>query len=293
MGKTPSRIEASVRQRLLNLARNDGRDFQTVLVAFGLERLTYRISISRFRDDFVLKGGMLVTLWTSDPGRFTRDIDFLKFGNADMEILKSIFTEILSIDADDGLVFSVDELRITDIREDQPYSGQRLKTIAYLGKTKIPILIDVGTGDAVSNTSYKIKYASLLDFESASLRAYSPETVIAEKFEAVVALGLVNGRMKDYYDLWAIPIAKEISSGDLAVAIKATFERRRTDIPGECPPGLSEIFATDGVKIDQWTAYSEATGLEGVSLVDVVNGIWEFLEEPCRTARSECNSGRS
>ena len=202
MAKTTARIAASIRQRLLNLARNDGRDFQTVLVAFGLERLIHRISNSRFRDDFVLKGGMLVTLWTSDPGRFTRDIDLLKFGNADMESLKSVFVEILSTDAGDGLVYN-------------------------------------------------------------------------------------TGRMRDYYDLWAIPDAKEIAPADLAEAIKATFGRRRTEIPDVCPPGLSEAFTTDRVKIDQWSAFSEATSLEGISLTDVVGSIWEYLEEPCRTARSE------
>lgn len=276
---------ASVRQRLLNLARDNQRDFQTVLVAFGLERLIYRISISRYRDDFVLKGGMLVTLWTADRGRFTRDVDFLKFGESDREDTKSVLAEILSIDADDGIVFDVEGLRATDIREDQLYGGIRFKTIAYLGQTKIPITIDIGFGDALSETGYVIEYASLLDFESATLRAYSPATVMAEKFQAVVALGLINGRMKDFYDLWAIPGAKDVETAELVNAINATFARRSTKIPDQCPPGLSQSFAADPEKVAQWTAYSEATGLDGISLVDVVNGIWKFLEQPCKAAR--------
>ena len=135
MAKAPKNIAASVRQRLLNLARENGRDFQTVLVAFGLERLIYRLSVSEFRDRFVLKGGMLVTLWTADPGRFTRDVDFLGFGNSDEEALRNIFTEVLSIDAGDGLVFDTGELTANEIREDQVYGGKRLRTTSYLERT--------------------------------------------------------------------------------------------------------------------------------------------------------------
>ena len=129
MAKPPVNMAASVRQRLLNLARTDGRDFQTVLVAFGLERLVWRLSVSGYRDQFFLKGGgMLVTLWTSDPGRFTRDVDFLGFGASDEERIRDIFAKILSLDAGDGLAFDTDALTVSDIREDQVYGGKRLRT---------------------------------------------------------------------------------------------------------------------------------------------------------------------
>ncbi len=105
MAVTPKNIAASVRQRLLNLARAEEQAFDVVLVAFGLERLIYRLSISAHRDRFVLKGGMLVTLWTKDTGRFTRDVDFLSFGPEDEETLKAAIAEILVIDAKDGLIF--------------------------------------------------------------------------------------------------------------------------------------------------------------------------------------------
>lgn len=133
MAKSPTNIAASVRQRLLNLARSEGRDFQTLLVAFGLERLIFRLSKSPHRDKFVLKGGMLVTLWTTDPGRFTRDIDFLAFGETGDAALTTIFAEILALDAGDGLEFSIDTITTTDIREDQVYGGKRLRTVAHLG----------------------------------------------------------------------------------------------------------------------------------------------------------------
>ena len=277
MAKSPSNIAASVRQRLLNLARSEGRDFQTLLVAFGLERLIYRQSKSPHRDKFVLKGGMLVTLWTTDPGRFTRDIDFLAFGETEYATLTSIFAETLSLDAGDGLEFSIDTITTTDIREDQVYGGKRLRTVAHLGKTEIPITIDVGFGDALPDPHYEIEYGSILDFEPARIRAYSPATVIAEKFQAVVALGLINGRMKDFYDLWAIPKATEIDQADLRAAIAATFERRNTPIPTEAPQGLSVAFAEDQAKARQWLTYVDGTELKGVPLSTVVAGIWTYL----------------
>ncbi|WP_299155142.1 nucleotidyl transferase AbiEii/AbiGii toxin family protein [uncultured Tateyamaria sp.] len=234
-----------MRQRLLNLARTEEQAFDVVLVAFGLERLIYRLSISAHRERFVLKGGMLVTLWTKDTGRFTRDVDFLSFGTEDEETLKSVIAEILAIDADDGLVFDSANLTAVPIRDDQVYGGMRLKTNAYLEKTRIPITIDVGFGDALGEPDYTLDYGSLLGFPSASVRAYSPETVIAEKFQAVVALGIINGRMKDYYDLWALPKAVDLNLDSLQASIEKTFERRQTEVPQARPPGLSEAFAAE------------------------------------------------
>jgi len=288
MADQPKNIAASVRARLLNLARAERQAFDVVLVAFGLERFIYRLSVSAHRDRFVLKGGMLVTLWTKDRGRFTRDIDFLSFGAEDEATLKKTIAEILTIDAGDGLVFDGASLTAAPIREDQVYGGMRLKTVAYLEKTRIPITIDVGFGDALGNPDYILDYGSLLDFPSASVRAYSPETVIAEKFQAVVALGIINGRMKDFYDLWALPKAVDIDLDDLQASIEKTFERRQTQVPKERPPGLSQEFATDATKSAQWRAYSEATEIEGISFAEIVDDIWTTLEPICgRTGTAE------
>ena len=281
MAERPKNMAASVRQRLLNLARDEGHAFDVVLVAFGLERLIYRLSVSAHRDRFVLKGGMLVTLWTKDTGRFTRDIDFLSFGPEDEATLKETIAEILSIDAEDGLVFDDTSLTAAPIREDQVYGGMRLKTTAYLEKTRIPITIDVGFGDALGDPDYTLDYGSLLDFPSASVRAYSPETVIAEKFQAIVALGIANGRMKDFYDLWALPRSMELNIDNLRTSIELTFERRQTAIPRERPPGLSKEFATDTTKSAQWRAYAEATDIEDLSLAQVVDDIWSKLKPIC------------
>ncbi|MBL4768816.1 MAG: nucleotidyl transferase AbiEii/AbiGii toxin family protein [Rhodobacteraceae bacterium] len=284
MAKPPKDISASIRQRLLNLARQEGQVFDVVLVAFGLERLVYRLSVSDYRDRFVLKGGMLVTLWTEDTGRFTRDIDFLAFGADDEASLKEAFKTILSIDAGDGLVFDAANLTAAAIREDQVYGGMRLKTVAHLGKIRIPITVDLGFGDALGDPDYQINYGSLLDFPAASIRAYSPATVIAEKFQAIVALGIVNGRMKDFYDLWALPKSLEIDMGELVQTIRKTFERRNTEIPTARPAGLSAEFSEDPDKMTQWAAYAESTDLDAIPLADVTGEIWEWLESVCKMA---------
>lgn len=277
-------IAASVRQRLLNLARNDRQAFGVVLVAFGLERLVYRLSISAYRNDFVLKGGLLVTRWTADSGRFTRDIDFLAFGVEEEATLRKMFSEILAIQAADGLIYDTATLTAGTIREDQIYGGVRLKTEAHLGSTRIPITIDIGFGDALAEPKFEISYQSLLDFPAASVRAYSPATVIAEKFQAVVALGAVNSRMKDFYDLYTLRRAVDITAEELTRAIQGTFARRKTVIPVSCPVGLTSEFAADAEKSRQWSAYSQATDLEGKSLADVTADIWTWLEPICRSA---------
>ena len=281
MVNRPRNIAVSVRQRLLDLAQKEGQAFHVVLVAFGLERFLYRLSESAHRDRFVLKGGMLVTLWTKDRGRFTQDIDFMSFRADDEATLKETIKEILAIDAGDGLVFDDASLTATPIQENQVYGGMRLKTTAYLEKTRIPIKIDVGFGDALENPDFTLDYGSLLDFPSASIRAYSPETVIAGKFHAVVALGRVNGRMKDFYDLWALPKAVDLNFDNLRASIEKTFERRQTKVPKELPPGLSQEFATDPTKAAQWRVYSEGIEIEGMSLAQIVDDIWTTLEPIC------------
>ena len=226
MANSKNNSPASVRQRLLNLAREKGQVFDVVLVNYGLERLMYRLSISKHRDSFVLKGGMLVTLWIGDENRVTRDADFLGFGEASEERLISVFSEVLAQQVDDGLIYDVDKLTARTIREEQQYGGIRLRTVANLGKARIPIVVDVGFGDATIAPGLTIEYPTLLDMPAGRIRAYPPASVVAEKFHAIVTLGLVNSRMKDYYDLWAILNSLAIEEGELADAIAATFSRR-------------------------------------------------------------------
>lgn len=281
MANSRNNSPASVRQRLLNLAREKGQVFEVVLVTYGLERLMYRLSISEHHDSFVLKGGMLVTLWIGDENRVTRDADFLGFGEASEERLMSVFSEVMSQQVDDGLVYDIDSLTARAIREEQQYGGIRLKTVANLGKTRIPIVVDVGFGDATIAPDLTIEYPTLLDMPAISIRAYPPASVVAEKFHAVVLLGLVNGRMKDYYDLWAILNSQAIETSELADAIAATFSRRETDVPSTVPAGLTDAFSADPLKTQQWATYAESIGLEGLSLENTIDLIWTKLAPAC------------
>lgn len=238
-------MAASVKARLLAMAREQGRAFDLLLVRFALERLLFRLSRSAHRNNYVLKGGMLVTQWLEHDNRETRDIDFLGFGADDKEAIKADFAEIMAIETNDGLLFDVDALAASAIREEMEYGGIRLKTSAYLERTRIPVTLDVGFGDALADATRTIDYHSLLGMERPSIRSYPPEAVIAEKFQAVVALGLANGRMKDFHDLWSMPKSLAIEEEALDAAIAATFERRDTTIPTGHPAGLSTAMVED------------------------------------------------
>lgn len=276
MAETPKNIAPSVKQRLLNIARASGQDFQVVLVAYALERILYRLSQTEHRETYILKGGMLVTLWTVDPGRFTIDIDFSRRGSFEKTKIVADLEEVLSVEVADGLVFGKSEIRAIQMTGNQIYGGVRLKTVALLERTRIPITIDLGFGDAITS-SYEVDYGSMLDMPSASVRAYSPATVMAEKYHAIVSLGIANTRFKDYYDLYQIPRSVEVAPSDLADAVKATFARRKTAVPSNRPIGLDRAFSQDADNVQQWVAYSDGSLAEGVNLRDAADEIWGRL----------------
>lgn len=180
-------IGASVRARLLALAQRKGTDFQLILTRYALERLLYRLSRSKYRDRFILKGAMLFMVWMDDPFRPTRDLDLLGFGEQDIELLAAIFREIFILDVeDDGVRFGTENLNVEAIREDNNYGGLRVATTATIARARVPIRIDIGFGDAITPGTHDIEYPALLDAPPPRLRAYPKETVIAEKFEAMV-----------------------------------------------------------------------------------------------------------
>lgn len=274
-------MAASVKARLLAMAREQSRPFDILLVRFALERLLFRLSLSKHRDNYILKGGMLVTQWLDHNNRETRDIDFLGFGPNDEAAIKAIFSEIMMIEVGDGLAFDVDALAASAIREEMEYSGIRLKTNAHLERTRIPVTLDIGFGDALADGAHKIDYPSLLGMERPRIRSYPPEAVIAEKFHAVVALGLANGRMKDFHDLWAIPKSVPIEEKALDAAIAATFQRRETSIPLECPVGLSAAMAEDAPAQRRWKAYNASLELLPIEFGQVLGEIWALLSPSC------------
>ena len=231
MAKPPTNIAASVRARLLNLARETNQPFDVLLTRFVHERLLYRLSRSPHADRFVLKGAMLLTTWLPETARGTRDLDLLGFGDASEPRILSIFREVLAIAGDDGVAFDLDALQVGLIREEMEYGGVRLRGTASLSGARIAVVVDIGFGDSVEPGLETIDYPSLLDLPAPRLRAYAPETVIAEKFQAMVALGRANSRMKDFYDVWILTRTFDFAPDRLARAIAATFARRQTAIP--------------------------------------------------------------
>ncbi|MBA4261733.1 MAG: nucleotidyl transferase AbiEii/AbiGii toxin family protein [Comamonadaceae bacterium] len=249
-------ISASVRQRLLNLAHARGQPMDLLLTRYALERLLHRLSLSPHRERFVLKGAMLLVTWFDEPHRATRDVDLLGFGDATEDALRNTFREIMSIEVDDGVIFDLKNLRIDAIREELEYGGSRLRTTAALAGARIPITVDIGFGDAIAPGAQDVHLPVLLDMPSPHLRAYPPETVIAEKVHAMVALGRANSRMKDYYDVWMLTSTVALDEQRLRQAIEATFKRRATTVPGSVPDGLSDAFSADPAKQRQWLAFA-------------------------------------
>nr|WP_272887139.1 nucleotidyl transferase AbiEii/AbiGii toxin family protein [Phenylobacterium aquaticum] len=227
------------------------------MTRFVLERLLWRLSISDYRQVFVLKGAMLFSLWTPTPYRATGDLDLLGLGNNDPDQVASLFREIMVIAADDGIVFKPDTLVATSARAEDEYSGVRLDFVAELAGARLPIHVDIGFGDAVTPGAQDIQYPSLLDLPAPNLRAYPPETVVAEKFQAMTALGMINTRMKDFFDLWAIANTFAFQGPVLAKAIANTFARRKTALPTAPPLALTAAFAS--ARQTQWIAFLRRT----------------------------------
>ncbi|MFT4276630.1 MAG: nucleotidyl transferase AbiEii/AbiGii toxin family protein [Rhodopseudomonas sp.] len=277
MAKEIKNIGASVRARLLQLAKASGQSFELVLTRFALERLLFRLSRSRHADRFVLKGAMLMMSWFDDPHRGTRDLDLLGFGDPSPEPMLATFREILAQAADDGVEFDVDALRVDRIREELEYGGLRLRTTASISSARISLTIDIGFGDALEPEAEMLDYPSMLNFPTPRLKAYARETVIAEKFQAMVALGRANSRMKDFYDIWILSRSFSFDDDRLARAIAATFSRRETQIPESLPDALTLAFAADEQKQRQWRAFVEDVAHNSGDLANVIADIADFL----------------
>jgi predicted nucleotidyltransferase component of viral defense system len=221
VNKAPTNLPASVRQRLLNLAGQSKQDFGILLTKYALERLLYRLSLSKHRGAFILKGALLFQLWTSEPYRRTRDLDLLGQGDGSADRYRKIFTELCSQEVEnDGLTFLPDTIRVERIRDEEEYDGVRVLMTAHLANARIPLQIDVGFGDVISPGPVELQYPTLLPFPAPKLRAYSKESVVAEKLEAMVKLGMANSRMKDFYDLWVMARRFEFRGPVLSAADK-------------------------------------------------------------------------
>jgi predicted nucleotidyltransferase component of viral defense system len=283
-------LPASVRQRLLNLSRQRQEDFNLVLSLYAIERFLYRLSQSPYAGQFVLKGAVLFSIWTGKLHRPTRDLDLLGFGDTSAGNLNEVFQAICRQEAPpDGMVFDASSIRVAQILEGQEYGGRRLQMKATLDTARVSLQIDIGTGDAITPGARLTRYPTLLDFPAPELRSYPKETVVAEKLHAMVVHGVVNSRMKDYYDLWLLSRLFEFDGSLLADAIRATFARRATPVPTSTPIALSRRFAQDSQKIAQWQAFLSRSRLDGgdESFEQVVANLEMFLGPPYRSIGGE------
>lgn len=277
---------ASVLARLLNRSRSTGENYNLLLSRFAIERLLYRLSVSPHAGSFVLKGALLFALWYDTPHRPTKDADLLGFGADDADTLRSTFTAICTIDADDGVRYETAGIRIAPIREDNVYGGLRLTIPAFIGSARLPVQVDIGFGDAITPAPEMVTYPTLLDDLAApSLRAYPVYTVIAEKLHAMVVLGMNNSRMKDFFDLTVIARTSELGGATLVDAIRATFARRNTALPTSVPAALTVEFSSNPIKAQQWRAFVTKAGLQWASLDAVVETLAMFFG-PALTACS-------
>ena len=277
----PTNTAASVKQRLLNRARAKKEDFNLLLIKYALERVLYRIGQSQHRDVFILKGALLFELWTDQTRRPTRDADFLSQGENTLERFQKIFEEICELNvADDGLRFDTASVKVGRIKEDQDYEGIRVTFLGYLEKGRLPVQIDIGFGDAITPDPVWTSYPTLLENPSPILLAYPRETVVAEKFEAMVKLGIANTRMKDFHDLNTLASLFPFSSPSLSEAIRRTFERRKTPLPQEAlPSALTAEFYKDATKQKQWEAFVSKNKLyiAPITLQEVTDSIQAFV----------------
>lgn len=290
MTDKPTNIGASVRQRLRNLADKSHGDFQMLLRRFVLERVLFRLSVSRFRDDFVLKGAMLQAVWMENPFRNTRDLDLLARGEEDAERAYAAFRAIFETEVpDDGVTFDMDGLMSRPIRQDASYGGIRLKTTAKIGGARVPVVIDIGFGDAVTPKPEVVEYPSLLDLPKPRLLVYPRETVVAEKFEAMISLGLDNSRMKDFHDVAVLASQFEFEGQVLTHALAATFKRRGTALPTEQPVALTGAFTRRLETASLWKGFVDRESIQKdyADLDANVRLLNAFLLAPARAAAEQ------
>lgn len=248
-------LGASVRQRLLNQSRAQGRPFQEVLQYFAMERFLYRLAKSPFADRFVLKGALLLTAWRAPLSRPTMDIDLAGRTNNQLDHIAELVGAVCEVVAEpDGVEFNRASIEAKRIKEDADYEGVRVRFHATLARARIPMQIDIGFGDVIVPGPTEVEYPTMLDFPAPVLQAYPRETVIAEKLEALTKLELLNSRMKDYYDLALLSRMYSFEGENLIAAIVATFGHRGTSIEAE-PVGLTDAFYADPARAIQWRAF--------------------------------------
>ena len=280
MDGSTKNIAASVHQRLLNKARESSRPFNEILQHFAIERFIYRLSKSPHADKFVLKGALMFSAWTGSMSRPTMDIDLLGKIENSLDMIATVVKDTCDIEVEsDGIVFHKDTVSAARIAEDADYKGVRILLRGSLGSIRLFLQVDIGFGDVIIPGPVRVKYPVLLDFPMSEIDGYTMESTVAEKFQAMVKLGSLNSRMKDFYDIWFLSRRFDFKGETLTEAIEKTFEKRKTPLTSE-PTIFNLSFMKDDTKKAQWQGFINKTKLANasVSFEDVAEGIKVFLQ---------------
>lgn len=280
-------ISASVRQRLLNRSKADGRSFNELLQYYAMERFLYRLSLSDHAQNFILKGALTLRAWNSPEFRPTMDIDLLGITGNDEENIIAQIRDILAVEVEpDGLTFDSATILAEPITEEADYKGTRLRFRCVLDTARVMVQIDIGFGDIVYPASERVELPCMLDFPPPLLLCYSRESAIAEKFEAMVKLGRLNSRMKDFFDIWLLSRRFKFDAGVLTAAVKLTFEQRGSDL-SEPVEAFTEAFITSHQAM--WQAFRKRLKQEFIpqSFREVVESVEAFLKPVVKSAQSE------
>ncbi|MGD1006032.1 MAG: nucleotidyl transferase AbiEii/AbiGii toxin family protein [Ignavibacteriaceae bacterium] len=274
-------IAASVKEKLNNYSRKNSLEFNSVLLQYIQERFLFRISKSKYSDNFVLKGALLFLAHDISRFRPTKDIDLLGSSIPNkVNSLREIFQEIASINFDDGLVFDPDSVSAEEMTGQDEYPGVRIKLSARLGSIRQKIQIDIGFGDVIYPGSVIMDYPTLLDYEAPHLNVYSLESAVAEKFEAIVSLGVATSRMKDFYDIHFFAAGKEFDLLTLHTALTETFNNRQISIEKRRSV-FDDKFKNDENLQMLWSAFLKKRLLDNLNFPAVVSKIETFIEPAC------------
>lgn len=267
----PKNMAASVATKLLKISKDTGRNYNEVLVYYGIERFLARLANSKFKSKFVLKGAMALHVLNNELARATRDIDFLAFETNDPVKMKSVVSKICEIEMEDGVVFDANSLTTEIIKEDAEYQGVRVSFMGKLEKAEIPLQIDIAVGDTIVPNPEDLSFPVMLG-DTFNLKIYPKETVVAEKLQAMVALDMLNSRMKDFFDIWFLATNFEFDGELLQKAIITTFKNRSTELV-KLPTALTEKFYSDKNKKLQWAAFRKRIGSVAPESLEEVCGV--------------------
>ena len=270
---------ASIHDKLLNHAKKTNRPFDEILLYYAIERFLYRFGRSKHKNSATLKGAVMFIVWNAPYSRATRDIDMLGHLNNSMDNVLGMVKDACSVEVDpDGMVYDSDSVKGEQIIENGNYKGVRIKFVGYLGRARTTMQIDFGFGDIVFPKPEIINYPTILAMPAPELKGYARETVVAEKFHAMVDRGILNSRMKDFYDIWLLANHFNFSSRTLEESIRNTFAARKTAIV-TAPIALTDAFTSSEFKNIQWKAFvrKQKLGYAPENMADVINALRNFL----------------